>query len=169
MSLAEYGQRKSIVVKGGVVIAGNGTHLAIEELGWTHVAVVSADDLTPEQAREYSIVDNQSSQLAHWDFGALTAHIKDIDPERRALLGFDPDEVKALGEGTYQHKWTGAFGGHGTGDPLTSGASFSFKATPEQAVIIKEAINKLKSGEGYDDITDGRALELISADFLAGA
>ena len=38
-SLKEFGQRKPIVLKDNVVVAGNGTLEAAKLLGWTHIDV----------------------------------------------------------------------------------------------------------------------------------
>src|SRR5207244_2187746 len=65
-SLNAHGQRKPIVVREGVVLAGNGTLEAAKALGWTHLAAVEYEG--PEAlARAFAIADNRSAELATWD------------------------------------------------------------------------------------------------------
>ena len=66
-SLERFGQRAPLVVRDGVVVAGNGRLRAMRELGWTEAAVTSADDLNYEEAKAFALVDNRSSELAQWD------------------------------------------------------------------------------------------------------
>jgi ParB-like chromosome segregation protein Spo0J len=72
-SLAKFGQRKPIVVDGDVVVAGNGTLVAARREGWTHIATVDADGLSPEEVRAYALADNRTAELSSWDYGALHA------------------------------------------------------------------------------------------------
>jgi len=164
-SLSEFGQRKPIVVRDGLVVAGNGLHQAAEELGWTHVRVVYASDLTSDQAREYAIADNQTGLLSEWDYDALGEHFREIQEDRRLLLGFDPEEVKALLDGKSPEEWRASHEWGGGDRP----EMVSFRATEDQAQTIREALKSLREREGEDSIPDGRALELICADYLSGA
>src|SRR5580704_897691 len=75
-SLRAHGQRKPIVVKEGVVIAGNGTLRAALRLGWKTIACVEYDG--PEAlARAYAIADNRSAEEATWDPELLAQALKD--------------------------------------------------------------------------------------------
>lgn len=76
-SLEGFGQRTPVVyrtekvrgkrAKQKVVYAGNHRLLAARELGWTHLAAVAADDLTPEQIRGFALADNRTSDLGTYD------------------------------------------------------------------------------------------------------
>jgi ParB-like chromosome segregation protein Spo0J len=88
-SLEAFGQRKPIVVAGGVVVAGNGTLEAARALGWESIATVSADDLDEAQRTAFAIADNRTAELADWDAAKLA--------EALALVTEDGDE---LGEAT---------------------------------------------------------------------
>jgi len=92
-SLKTFGQRKPLVVWQGFVIAGNGTLLAAQKLGWEQIFVTSVpSEWTHEQARAYSIADNRSSELAEWDDKLLKNQLIDLDSVgiEIDLLGFEP-------------------------------------------------------------------------------
>jgi DNA modification methylase len=77
-SLRAHGQRKPIVVKDGVVLAGNGTLRAARELGWKTLACVEYEG--PEAlARAYAIADNRSAEQATWDPELLALALRDAD------------------------------------------------------------------------------------------
>lgn len=66
-SLRRFGQQKPIVVDAkGIVLAGNGTLAAAQELGWTEIQIVRTD-LAGTQATAFGIADNRSAELAEWD------------------------------------------------------------------------------------------------------
>lgn len=77
-SLRAHGQRKPIVVRQGVVIAGNGTLECAKTLGWTHLACTEYDG--PEAlVRAYALADNRSAELATWDDQVLAAALAEAD------------------------------------------------------------------------------------------
>jgi len=100
-SLETYKQRKPLVVRreGFVVEAGNGTLLAAQELGWTHVAAVLVDD-DPLTATGYSIADNRTAELAVWDEAALASLLADLQVPELDLdleaLGWSDEELNRL-------------------------------------------------------------------------
>jgi len=152
-SLARFGQRKPVVVRGGAVVAGNGTVMAARMLGWTHIAAVMADDLSEEEARAYGLADNQTTLLSEW--GTKLADVyASLPRELRPFTGFSDKAVQGAVKAA-QARAAGV-------------KVVVFTASEEQAAVIREAIDTLKKREGFD-ITDGRALELIAADFMSGA
>lgn len=93
-SLDLFGQQKPVVVRDGVVIAGNGTLRAATALGWSHLAAVTTD-LDAKGARGFAVADNRSAELAQWDPEALTATLRDLESlGLRAVedLGFEPND-----------------------------------------------------------------------------
>jgi ParB-like chromosome segregation protein Spo0J len=89
-SLAQFGQRRPLVVMGDMtVIAGNGTLEAARALGWTEIAVtVVPADWTAEQAKAYALADNRTAELASWDEGVLQGQLASLDE-----LGFDLNSI----------------------------------------------------------------------------
>lgn len=74
-SIREFPEMMSLrpmVVQDGVVIGGNMRLAAIKLLGYEEVQdewVKQAEDLTPEQVREFVLKDN--THFGYWDFGLL--------------------------------------------------------------------------------------------------
>lgn len=96
-----FGQRRAFVVKGNVVMAGNGFLEAMKRLGYKR-AVVTPTNLPDDLAVAFALSDNKTGENSEWnddvvreDFKALTAagvNVKTLgwsDAERRALLGDD--------------------------------------------------------------------------------
>lgn len=87
-SLTRFGQQKPIVIdKSGVVVAGNGTLVAAQRLGWTKIKAVRTD-LTGSQLTAYGIADNRTSELASWDDKVLSDLLRSLDAE-----GFDVKDI----------------------------------------------------------------------------
>jgi len=77
-SLRAHGQRKPIVVKDGVVIAGNGTLRVARRLGWVALACVEYEG--PEAlARAYALADNRAAEQATWDPELLAFALREAD------------------------------------------------------------------------------------------
>lgn len=94
-SLAQYGQRKPIVVnrkEGNKIEAGNGTYQAAVKLGWTEIAAVFVED-DPMTAVGYGIADNRLGDLSEWDTDTLQTLINSLDPELNLTTGFDEGEL----------------------------------------------------------------------------
>lgn len=94
-SLAKFGQRKPIVTRNGVVIAGNGTLAAAKQLGWKEIATVRADDMTVTEAAAFAIADNRTAEIAEWDMSTLgsTLHGLREDGFDLSAIGFDVSDL----------------------------------------------------------------------------
>jgi hypothetical protein len=163
-SLRENGQVKPVVVREGIVYAGNGLVIGAKRLGWTHVAAVDVSHLSKPQARAYGLMDNKSGDLSEWDFQRVADIMRELPEELLDVTGFEEFEREPLLQASWQPP---APTGEGSGP---AGKAESFLATEEQAKVIRQAIERAREagGEG-PEMTDGRALELISADYIAGA
>lgn len=159
-SLGKFGQRKPIVTREGIAVAGNGTHEAALSLGWTHLALVGAEDLSPDEARAYAIMDNKSGELAEWDYQGLGAAFAELPQELLQFTGFADFEIGPLRAADWAPPQ--ATDGDGGYDRVT------FVATADQGTTIRRAIEAVRANEGDRSITDGRALELVCAEFLSG-
>jgi hypothetical protein len=95
-SLDRFGQRKPIVVRRGVVIAGNGQLAAAEALGWDRIAVVDGSDLSDTDATAFGIADNRTAELSTWDTDILKELMADLPTDVSIALGFDGEELTAL-------------------------------------------------------------------------
>lgn len=100
-SLDRFGQRTPIVARHGKVIAGNARLAAARALGWSHIAVVSADADDDNTALLYAIADNRTGDLSEFDMAGLAevlGALKDDDIDMSALGWTDAelDEILDL-------------------------------------------------------------------------
>ncbi len=96
-SLRKFGQQKPIVVDAkGIVIAGNGTITAAQELGWTEIAAYRTT-LTGVEATAFAIADNRTAELAEWD-DKLADVLKSLAAAGQNLddLGFEKTDLDDL-------------------------------------------------------------------------
>jgi hypothetical protein len=144
-SLVEYGQLKPVVVRDGVVIAGNGTVTAALALGWERIAAVDAKELTLSQARAFGIMDNKSAELAEWDFQVLADHFREMEEDLRVHTGFEDFEMEPLLEAD----WT-------PGAPTKTDYSehVIFTVSARQAKRIQRAIKKTGEQEVGDALVE---------------
>ena len=78
-SIHKYGFLQPIVADAeNVVVVGHTRLRAAQKLGLDLVPVVRASDLTPQQIREYRLVDNRLSEATEWDEHALAAILSDL-------------------------------------------------------------------------------------------
>lgn len=121
-SLKRFGQQKPIVVDGnGVVIAGNGTLMAAQSLGWNDIWAVESGLRGAEQTA-YGIADNRASELAAWDMEKLIQQLNALESDP-VTTGFaaqnDFDfllrQISSVGYGAEDFTDT-AFGGETAGD-----------------------------------------------------
>lgn len=98
-SLETFGQRKPIVAtRSGVVVAGNHTLMAARELMWTDIAVVWVDD-DPTTASAYSLADNRTAELGHYDtmqLAQLIAEVTAADERLIEAISYDAAELDDL-------------------------------------------------------------------------
>ena len=84
----------------GVILAGHTRLRAAIEVGWTHVPVSVARNLTATQARAFRIADNRIGEEAEWATDTLVAEIAALNDAGFALetLGFGTELPYLLGE-----------------------------------------------------------------------
>jgi ParB-like chromosome segregation protein Spo0J len=96
-SLRKFGQQKPIVVDAkGIVLAGNGTLTAAQELGWTEIEIVRTE-LAGVEATAFAIADNRTAELAEWDdnLGDVLQSLAS-DGYDLSQIGFDQSDLDAL-------------------------------------------------------------------------
>jgi ParB family chromosome partitioning protein len=162
-SLRKFGQQKPIVVDAkGIVLAGNGTLTAAQELGWTEIQIVRTD-LAGVEATAFAIADNRTAELAEWE-DSLNDVLKSLQDEgvNLADLGYSPEDL-------------GQFAANAVGMPeLASGDKQPFQQKTftlhdEQAEEVDAAIAKAKQmghGEsGVNENSNGNALAFVCQSF----
>jgi ParB-like chromosome segregation protein Spo0J len=97
-SLERFGQRIPIVTRNGIVIAGNARLAAAIQLGWSHIACVSADNDDDMTARLFAITDNRTSDLSEFDMSGLASVLATLKDENLDLdsLGWDDKELAKI-------------------------------------------------------------------------
>lgn len=175
-SLEKFGQVEPLVVqkKTKMVIGGNGRIQAMKKLQWKtcNVAIV---DVTDVEARELSVILNRSGELSHFDEGALAASLQELQDGGADIysVGWEPSDVDALLDG---------FSGK-LGDSLEEASNVPFpeqdreydgppqaksiRLTDEQREVFEQAVALMREKEG-DAISEGQAVQLLAADYLAG-
>lgn len=72
-----------------VVYCGNTRLKAARKLGLEELPCIFADDLTPEEIREFAIVDNKSSEIAEWESKQLAAELEELEGLKEFGFEFD--------------------------------------------------------------------------------
>lgn len=86
-SIEKYGFKNPLIADSNLVVYCGNTRLkAARKLKLSTVPVIIADDLTPEQIREYALIDNKSGEIAEWDDDLLWQELDELD-----LSDFDLD------------------------------------------------------------------------------
>ena len=93
-SLREFGWKQPIVVDAdGTIVVGHTRYKAALALEMTHVPVVVASDLTPEQCAAYRLADNRVGELAEWDSELLAHELDGLADLDMSAYGFDSGEL----------------------------------------------------------------------------
>lgn len=165
--LDRFGQDQPIVARAEnrMIVKGHGRYAAMKKLGWTHAAVLFVDEGQLEAVAR-GVGDNRASETSQWDFAALrdTAIKLQGDGQDVHDLGWKPGELAFLLPDTKTQR----------PDPSTTSTALptiptllAIKLTEEQRTVFDHALAKLAKMLG-GKISEGRALELICADFMAG-
>lgn len=94
-SIREFGFRVPIIIdKDNVIVAGHTRLKAAQALGLTSVPVIRADDLSEEQAREFRILDNKSSEYAEWNLDMMKKELEEISGIDMSEFGFMIEEIE---------------------------------------------------------------------------
>jgi hypothetical protein len=169
-SLKKFGQQKPIVVDAnGVVLAGNGTLEAAQNLEWETIQIVRTS-LTGSEAIAYAIADNRTSELAEWEGSVLAAQLQSLlseDAELLAASGFNDDEldsllIKSMAEAEID-------GGETEPEPEPepdTTTSFTILLTADQEITYRKAVAMARKQP--DVATAGDAVAFILGEWLSG-
>lgn len=94
--LQEFGQYRKMVVRKSdyLIVIGNGMYQAMKELGWAEAECRIAD-LTDEQTRLMSILDNRASDMSIFK-NTLGEILGSFTPELQEICGFTQDEIAEI-------------------------------------------------------------------------
>ena len=160
--ISRFGQHKPITVHNGIVICGNGVFEACKRLKFTHVAI-STFEGTDEEAKALAIADNKVKSLSYFnsDVGDL---VQDLMPSFSAeelggwgSMDIDLPDIDLDEEDEDEFE-----------DVETMPDQKTVRLTADQWEVVGAAIQKLREVNGQA-ISEGRCIELISADYLSGS
>lgn len=101
-SIKQFGFKVPIIIdKDNIIVAGHTRLKAAKKLGMKTVPCIVADDLTPEQVKQFRLADNKVSELAAWNPEMLAEELKEIDFDM-GLFGFE--DADWLGGGSLEPK-----------------------------------------------------------------
>ena len=148
--------RPIVVNRDMIVLGGNMRLKACEAAGLTEVPVVFADNLTPEQEREFIVKDNSSFGEWDWDLLANEWDVEQLQDWGIDIGGFD------LSPNEFDESFELPDGDKSPFQQMT------FTMADEQQTIIKNAIADIKKTEEYkyvetfgNENSNGNALYLI--------
>lgn len=168
--LARFGQRSNIVIdQKRVVRKGNGTVMAARELGWTHVSAHMAD-LTDGEMVAYELADNRTAELSEWDYEVVAGQLRGLQSSGAAIeeIGWEKYELEPL----LAAEWhpparDDSSTAPGAASDVPPGGR-PLLLTVEQRGTIDRAIAAVREREKNADLPEGRVIELICGDYLAG-
>jgi len=104
-----------------VIVAGHTRFEAAKELGLDEVPVIVATNLTPEQVKQFRLIDNKVSELARWDFDLLAGEISALQESGLDFtqFGWTREELDCLSDVVAE-------------DCLSAGAVTTLEATEHQ-------------------------------------
>ena len=148
--------RPIVVNRDMIVLGGNMRLKACEAAGLTEVPVVFADNLTPEQEKEFVIKDNSNFGEWDWDLLANEWDVEQLQDWGMDIGGFD------LSPEDFDESFDLPDGDKSPFQQMT------FTMADEQQTIIKNAIADIKKTEEYKFVEtfgnengNGNALYLI--------
>jgi hypothetical protein len=177
-SLQRFGQQKPIVVnKDNIIIDGNGQYMAAKDiLGWTKINIVRSE-LEDMEATAYAIAANQLGLNSEWDVAMLSDQIKELNEwnptQNWDSIGFDAEVIAPLVNDKSSNATSFM---EDDADTKSSGEALveddekpefarPIKLTKDMRSTIEAAINMVRYYENDPKMTEGRALELICADW----
>jgi hypothetical protein len=164
-SIKDLGQRKPVVVRhnpeGGKdyeIVDGEQRYRACIELGFDKLLVYNEGELPDAQAKAMTLWYQVQAPFDKVEEAYLVSELAELEVNL-PYFAAELEEMLALADFHWQEFDTDV------GEPVTI-TTFSCEVTREQKEIILRALEEVKLRE--EGIADGRALELICADFLAG-
>jgi len=98
-SIKSYGFLVPIIVdKEGVIVAGHTRYKAAKKAGLMEVPTISAIHLTPEQIKQFRLIDNKVAEMSMWDFDLLAPEISALKESGLDFTnyGWSTEEIDCL-------------------------------------------------------------------------
>lgn len=152
------------------IVDGEQRWTACKELGYTNILVYNLGKMNKREAKEMTIWLQEQVPFAEEKLAKLVKEI--VNNSEPFMLPFSEEEIDVFLEMDGSNILTALPDESDVLDDITEehdGASKILRVTEEQHKIIKQAIKKVRKEVGDDVVSsDGRCLELISGDYLAG-
>jgi len=162
--LLHQGWRAPIVISknSGKVVCGHGRLMAAIALELDEIPVDEQDFDSEEDEISHMIADNRLASMAELDCVKVGDLLRELDASKvdLDLTCFAEWEREPLLDGTWEPPDKKK-----DGDPPKTN---SLTLTAEQRAIFEQTASKIRDDEDDSGISDGRCVELICADFLAG-
>ena len=144
-SLREFGWKQPIVVDAdGTIIVGHTRYKAALALGMTHVPVVVASDLTPEQCAAYRLADNRVGELAEWDSELLAQELDGLADLDMSMFGFTERDMERAADGGVDFSNLDAMSGDGDEEYDEFVEKFKPKKTTDDCYTPPEVYEVIK-------------------------
>lgn len=96
-SIETYGYQQPIMVDAdNVIIVGHTRYAALQRLDVEQVIVYVGDHLSPDQVKEYRLVDNRTGEMTSWNHDHLIAELREW--EESLVKAYFPDVELEIGE-----------------------------------------------------------------------
>jgi hypothetical protein len=176
-SLAQYGQKKPIVVRKKadgtlIVIAGNGTVVAARALKWTHVAA-NVEEMSDIEAVGYGVADNQTARLAQWNHEVLPRLMRLMADSDHPVIGFSDEQILAARAAEWTPPPTDdtPSGAQGTAttaanDAVPNSADSMSALSPEDEDVVSKVCVLVRSRERNDTLSRSQCLAIVCRDWL---
>ncbi len=166
-SIEEHGQVVPILVdrESKIIISGHGTLEVMKGMGFEEVGIIETDAQGTARAQLRDLM-NRASELGEWDFELLAKAFKQYGEDDGLLkLGWEEHEIAPI----MQAEWKPpAHDDLNLDNDHPPGRGKSLDLTTEQREVIDRAVSQMRIKEGDETMTEGRCIELICADYLAG-
>lgn len=169
-TLTQFGQIKPLVVRvrNGVIITGNGRYQAATAiLGWEYIACLTKD-VTESEARAIAIADNRSSEKgSSYNLRELSEQLDEIKTNTKFKMedfGWDEPDISKIKSILEKEEYDQL------DEKLVPDFGTPIMMTQDQRSIFDQAKTHVfqETGATSSTMTDGRVMELISADYLSG-
>jgi ParB-like chromosome segregation protein Spo0J len=164
-SLKTFGQQAPVVATSkGVVVKGNGMVMAARALGWTRIAAVRYPSEDVNEVRAFAIADNRTGELSEWNYEQLGESLRLLRETGVPVvdLGWSEAELDLLMIGVWKPR-------PGAEEEIDAdpGRGESIMLTKAQREIFDLAVEKMRVQEGDAKMSEGRIVELLSAEFIS--
>ena len=140
-----------------VIIDGEQRYTAAKEIGYTEITIYNEGEVSDADAKALTLWYEVQVPFEEVDLSKLVVELDDMQMEL-PYTEVEIAEFRHMAEFDFNFEQDMP-----DKDPADGLVTFTVRMTPDQRDIINQAIERVQSEQ---DCSDGRALELISADFL---